>query len=88
MEFIVVKAVQYCKSIQNPDRDRLIMYDLIKSYFYYLYRTNYAVGAWTMLKVGAAHCQREFRALQDEDVFNCILRVSQLNKTWLIGVLL
>lgn len=85
MEFIVVKAVQYCKSIQNPDRDRLIMYDLVKSYFYYLYL---AVGAWTMLNVGAAHCQREFRVLQDEDVFNCILRVSQLNKTWLIGVLL
>lgn len=81
MEFIVVNAVQYCKSNQNPDRDRLIMYDLVKSYFYYLY---HAVVAWTMLNVGAAHCQ----VLQNEDVFNCILRVSQLNKTWLVGVLL
>lgn len=81
MEFIVVNAVQYCESNQNPDRDRLIMYDLVKSYFHYLY---HAVVAWTMLNVGAAHCQ----ALQDEDVFNCILRVSQLNKTWLVGVLL
>lgn len=37
MEFIVVKAVQFCKSNQNPDRNRLIMYDLVKSYFYYFY---------------------------------------------------
>lgn len=78
MEFVVVKAVKYCKSNQNPDRDRLIMHDLFKSYFYYLY---HAFGAWTLLNVGAAHCQ-------DEDVLNSILRVFQLNKTWLIGVLL